>query len=109
MESNHQQAVLEMVAHSAAVFPIGPDGSVHIQHQQQQTLLAASTADGTRGDRCLRPPYVRGSFALHTYGAPSAASYSVAMTDCAMSLGEPFYAEVSDALIVFGLVGRHNY
>ena len=59
--------------------------------------------------RLLTAHEVTGAFALHTYGAPSAASYSVAMTDCAMSLGEPFYAEVSDALIVFGLVGRHNY
>ena len=98
MESNHQQAVLEMVAHSAAMFPIGPDGSVRSLSGNLKWQPRLPTAEE-----------LTGAFATHTYGAPSAASYSVDMTDCAMSLGEPFYAEVSDALIVFGLVGRHNY
>ena len=87
MESNHPQAVLEIVAHSAAMFPIGPDGSVRsinsgkIQWQPRLPTVQELT----------------GAFAHFGYGWPSAASVAVGFTDLAMSLGEPFSAEVSDA------------
>ena len=85
MESNHQQAVLEMVAHSAAMFPIGPDGSARsvrgrLQWQPRLPLAQELT----------------GAFAYQLDGCPSAASVAVSNTDMMKSLGEPFSAEVSD-------------
>ena len=85
MESNHQQAVLEMVAHSAAMFPIGPDGSVRSLSGNLKWQPRLPTAEE-----------LTGAFATHTYGAPSAASLSVGFSDLFKSLGEPYSAEVSD-------------
>ena len=86
MESNHQQSVLEMMAHSAAMFPIGPDGSVR-------------SLNGNLKLQPRLPPAqeLTGAFAFYPCGAPSAASLAVGWTDMFKSLGEQYSAEVSDA------------
>ena len=99
MESNHQQSVLEMMAHSAAMFPIGPD------------LGSVRSLNGNLKLQPRMPPAqeLTGAFANEHYGAPSAASIAVAVTDLFKSLGEPFSAEVSDARSSkFGLVFGHH-
>ena len=98
MESDHPQAVLEMVAQSAAVFPIGPDGIVRSLRGTLQWQPRLPTAQE-----------LTGAFANEHYGAPSAASIAVAVTDLFKSLGESFSAEVSDARSSkFGLVFGHH-
>ena len=87
MESNYQHAVLQMVAHSAAVFPIGPDGSV--RSINIGTLIWQP--------RLPTAQELTGTFAHYPHEAPSAASCAVGNTDLAKSVGEPYCAEVSDA------------
>eukprot|EP01052_Picozoa_sp_SAG31_P026303 SAG31_NODE_2374_length_5842_cov_18.784433_3_plen_201_part_00 len=88
LESNHPDVVEEMLASSVQILPIGADGMCRSRRSGAvQWAPRVSAAQLTE------------AFGYYGYGLGSAAAYSIAFADGALTLGEPYCAEMPAAML----------
>ena len=88
LESNHPDVVEEMLASSVQMFPVGVDG-----------LCRSSRSGSVMWAPRVSAAQLTEVFGNVGYGFGSAASASIATADLALTMGEPFCAEMPAAML----------